>query len=125
VVGTENMPGTHTDFFFDASLIIKLSERKSDHSFLSVSEVKTECLLHALAARYLYITGTFICHETVSNKVTRIFRIYIKAILWVSYYILLVYFKNHSVLDMGVISVLRWTGCEEICWVFGCSFLIE
>jgi hypothetical protein len=44
---------------------------------------------------------------------TRIFWIYIKVILWNLYFILLVYFKNHSVLEMGVISVFRWTGCEE------------
>jgi len=91
----EHAWGPHS-LFSDASSIIKLSERKSDHSFLSVSEVKTECLLHAFAARYFYIRGTFIFHETVSNKVTRIFRIYIKAILWILYYILLVYFKNHN-----------------------------
>jgi hypothetical protein len=37
-----------------------------------------------------------------------------KAILWILYFILLDYFKNHNVLEMGVISVFRWTGCEEI-----------
>jgi hypothetical protein len=37
-----------------------------------------------------------------------------EALLWILYFILLVYFKNHSVLEMGVISFFRRTGCEEI-----------
>jgi hypothetical protein len=37
-----------------------------------------------------------------------------KAILWILYFILLDYFKNHNVLEMGVSSVIRWTGCKEI-----------
>jgi hypothetical protein len=54
----EHAWGSHS-LFSDASSSIKLSEHKSDHSFPSVSEVKTECLLHASAARYLYIRDTF------------------------------------------------------------------
>lgn len=76
----EHAWGSHS-LFSDASSIIKLSEHKSDRSFLSVSEVKTACLLHAFAAGYLFIRDTFIFHEIVSNKVTRIFQIHIKAIL--------------------------------------------
>ena len=72
------------------------------HSYLSVSEVKTECLLHAFAARYLYIRDTFIFYKIVSNKVTRILQIYVKAILWILYFILLIYIKSHSVLEMGL-----------------------
>jgi hypothetical protein len=50
---------------------------------------------------------------------------YVKAVLWILYFIALVHIKNHNVLGMDCISVFMWTVCEKILLLTFCVQLLD